>query len=75
MPTESHHLALHPGGHICAHCENHDYVVTPENGFSVRYPVGVNVDIEVFLHHCCAEDWAREFNVEIPPHVKGAGND
>ena len=73
MPTEAlHHLAIHPDKHICAQCENAAYIVTPENGFSVRYPVAENVDIQVFLHHKCAQDWSRAFNVELPKDCRFA---
>jgi hypothetical protein len=65
MPTEPHHLAIHPDKHLCAQCENATYIVTPENGFSVRYPITENVDIQVFLHNDCAQDWSRAFGVEL----------
>ena len=52
--------------HLCGHCENHDDPVTAENGLSVLYNPANDVQSEVHLHHQCASEWSKRFNVSPP---------
>jgi hypothetical protein len=51
---------------LCAHCEDRNNPVTPENGFNFRYRVTQADEIEMLLHDECAEKWASGFGVENP---------
>jgi hypothetical protein len=57
----------------CSHCEDFENPVTSENGISVKYPV-YDVEIELYLHHDCAEAWSLEFGIPIPRVVRAAPN-
>jgi hypothetical protein len=49
--------------HFCNHCEDFENPVTPTSGISVPYPLIAGVCIEVHLHHECAVDWSKDFNI------------
>jgi hypothetical protein len=54
--------------YTCNHCEEGYEPVTPENGISLKYPVD-GLEIDLYLHHACAEAWSREFGVPLPSHA------
>ena len=56
--------------YTCNHCEEGYEPVTPENGISLKYPVG-ELEIDLYLHHVCAAAWSSHFGIPIPP-VEGA---
>jgi hypothetical protein len=49
--------------HICAHCEDLNNPVTPENGFNFQYRDMPEVEIEMWLHNYCSDAWCLEFYV------------
>jgi hypothetical protein len=54
--------------HICNHCEDFENTVTAENGRSLNYPMTSpegELQVELYLHHHCADSWARDFGVEL----------
>src|SRR5271156_61708 len=55
-----------PRAKICGHCEDQNNLVTPQNGVSVNYEIAEGVQIEIFLHHACAEAWSQHFHIPIP---------
>jgi len=55
-----------PGAKICGHCEDNNKLVMPENGVIVNYEIAESVQIEISLHHACAEAWSRQFHIPIP---------
>jgi hypothetical protein len=71
MFPELTHLALHPLTHNCAHCEDAANPVTPQNGGSIIYPISEKLDVEVFVHHYCANSWSQEFSVRVPARING----
>ena len=46
---------------ICAECEDKNRPVTELNGFSFRYEVVKDVQIEFFLHDKCSSKWYDAF--------------
>jgi hypothetical protein len=52
--------------HVCNHCENFENPVTPTSGISIPFPVNAELQIEVHLHHECAEAWSKDFNMPLP---------
>jgi hypothetical protein len=62
---------------ICNHCEDFENPVTAENGISVSYPIGgpegAAADIDLYLHHECADAWSRDFNISLSSHAKAFG--
>jgi hypothetical protein len=71
MSPELTHLALHPLTHNCAHCEASDNPVTTQNGGSIVYRVSEELDVEVFVHHDCANSWSQEFSLKLPSRING----
>jgi hypothetical protein len=56
--------------HICNHCEDFENPVTAENGRSLNYPAHPregDVQIELYLHHRCADSWSKDFGVQLSP--------
>ena len=54
------------------HCENFDNPVTPESGIAVAYSIG-DVQIDLHLHHECADAWAQDFDVPLSSYAKAIG--
>ena len=52
--------------HLCGQCENLGDPVTAENGLRISYNTANNVQSEVHLHHQCASEWSRRWNVSPP---------
>jgi hypothetical protein len=55
--------------HICNHCEDFEKPVTLENGISLKYPIygsASELQIDLYLHHHCAEAWSRDFDIPLP---------
>jgi hypothetical protein len=55
--------------HICNHCEDFEKPVTLENGISLKYPIygsASELQIDLYLHHRCAEAWSRDFDIPLP---------
>ena len=50
---------------FCNHCENFENPVTPTTGISIPYRATEGVQIEVHLHHECAEAWSKDFNIPL----------
>jgi hypothetical protein len=60
--------------HTCNHCEDFENPVTPENGISLAYPVDASgLQIDLYLHHECAEAWSRDFDIPLSSHAKAFG--
>ena len=57
---------------ICNHCEDFDDPVTPETGISIAYPVD-HLQIDLHLHHECAEAWSRDFDIPLSSYAKAIG--
>jgi hypothetical protein len=58
--------------HFCNHCENFENPVTPTSGIAIAFPVNAELQIEVHLHHECAEAWSKDFNIPLPTEVRVA---
>ena len=60
---------------ICNHCEDFNNPVSSENGIAVGYLVdkAAGLEVDLYLHHDCAEAWSQDFNVPIPSHAKAIG--
>jgi hypothetical protein len=57
---------------ICNHCEDFDNPVTAENGGSLSYPLESReggLQVELYLHHRCADCWAKDFGVQLAPQL------
>jgi hypothetical protein len=52
--------------HFCNHCENFEDPVSLTTGISIPVRVSAELQIEVHLHHECAEAWSKDFNIPLP---------
>jgi hypothetical protein len=60
--------------HICNHCEDFENPVTADNGITVAYPVEASgLQIDLYLHHECADACSRNFNMPLSSHAKAFG--
>jgi hypothetical protein len=59
--------------YFCNHCENFENPVTSTNGISLPSPVAAGVQIDVHLHHECAEAWSKDFNIPLALEARAVG--
>ncbi len=50
---------------VCAQCEDRNNPVTTESGFTFRYQVTKEVDVEMWLHNACSEAWWQDFGFSM----------
>jgi hypothetical protein len=60
---------------ICNHCEDFKNPVTSENGIAIGYLVdkATGLEIDLYLHHDCAEPWSQDFGIPVSSHAKAIG--
>lgn len=50
---------------VCAQCENQAHPVTTHNGFTFRYRVTREQEVEMWLHDDCSDAWWQDFGVSM----------
>jgi hypothetical protein len=50
---------------VCAQCENQAHPVTTHNGFTFRYRVTREREVEMWLHDDCSDAWWQDFGVSM----------
>ena len=50
---------------VCPQCENQAHPVTTHNGFTFRYRVTREQEVEMWLHDDCSDEWWQDFGVSM----------
>jgi hypothetical protein len=51
---------------VCAQCENPEHPVTTHDGFTFRYNVTREQEVEMWLHDDCSDAWWQDFGYSMP---------